>query len=107
MGWLLRTITLNRIIAICLAPFGIYIKDDYIATPKTITHEGIHWKQQMEMLIIPFYIWYLVEWLIKIPFYGKKAYVSISFEREAYSNEGNVAYIFTRRKYAWIKRIFK
>lgn len=107
MGWFLRTITLGRIIAICLAPLGIYISKAYLDNTKTITHEGIHWKQQQEMLYVFFYVWYLVEFLVKLLFYGKKAYLNISFEREAYSNDRNVVYIFTRRKYAWIKRIFK
>ena len=107
MGKFLQTITLNRVNAICLAPFGIYVKEDYIANPKTITHEGIHWQQQIEMLYLLFYIWYIIEYLVKLLFYGKRAYVNISFEREAYSNDRNVVYIFTRHRYAWIKRIFK
>lgn len=30
---------------------------------------------------ISFYILYVLEWLVKIPFYGKNAYENISFER--------------------------
>jgi hypothetical protein len=49
---------------------------------------------------------YLVEWVIKLPFYGKQAYYNISFEREAYSNELNLQYLGKRKRYNWIKLIF-
>lgn len=105
MNWFVRTITFNWASAVCLAPFGIYFKKHYYE--RTINHEKIHWKQQMEMLIVPFYLWYSVEWLLKIPINGKKAYMSISFEREAYSNDHNLGYISTRKHFAWFKRILK
>jgi hypothetical protein len=38
-----------------------------------------------EMLYIPFYLWYGVEWLIKLLCKGN-AYRNLSFEREAYDN---------------------
>jgi hypothetical protein len=38
-----------------------------------------------EILYIPFYLWYGVEWLIKL-FYKGNAYRNLSFEREAYDN---------------------
>lgn len=105
MGYFLRTITLGRITAITLAPLGIYIRkgEDSLTT---CTHESIHWKQQEEMLFIFFYVAYFLEWLVKIFFYGKRAYVNLSFEREAYNNERNIIYPFTRHKFAWIKLIF-
>ena len=59
----------------------------------------IHWKQQMEMLIIPFYVWYFIEWVIKLFKYGKKAYYNISFEREANQRSEY------RKPFAWIKYI--
>lgn len=41
------------------------------------------------MLILPFYIWYLIEWLIRLVVNFKMAYMSVSFEREAYRNDDN------------------
>ena len=38
-----------------------------------------------EMMYIPFYLLYVVEWLIKL-FCKGSAYRNISFEREAYDN---------------------
>jgi len=76
---------------------------------RIINHESIHIKQQAELLIVPFYILYVLEWLIKIFVYWSttKAYYAISFEREAYSNDENLDYLKSRKSYAWIKRIIK
>jgi hypothetical protein len=53
-----------------------------------------------------FYIFYVLEWLIKIPFYGKKTYMNLSYEREAYTNEANLNYIKSYRKpFASFKRL--
>ena len=75
---------------------------------RIINHESIHIKQQEEMLVLPFYIWYVTEWLIKVPIYFsfQKAYYNISFEREAFDNDDNLSYLNSRKKYAWIKRVF-
>lgn len=94
-------------IAITLAPFGIYIKEKYINHRVVINHEKIHWAQQIEMLIIPFYLWYFIEWLIKLILPPVGAYVMIGFEREAYDNEENLSYLKTRKHFAWFKRIIK
>lgn len=74
---------------------------------RIINHESIHIKQQQELLIIPFYLIYIIEWFVKLFFYGKNAYYNISFEREAYSNEYDFEYLKTRKKYTWIKRVRK
>lgn len=73
---------------------------------RTINHESIHFQQQLELGILPFYVWYVLEWLFKLPFYGKKAYENISFEREAYNNDSNLNYLQNRVRYNWLKLIF-
>ena len=75
--------------------------------PRIINHEKIHWKQQMEMLIIFFYFWYLIEWFIRLFINGKAAYRSLSFEREAYDNDDNLEYLKTRKPYSWLKYMKK
>lgn len=107
MNWFVSTITFGWAAGITLAPFGIYIKEKYLTNKRMINHESIHWKQQMEMLIIFFYLWYLIEWIIRIPINRKKAYVSLSFEREAYNNDDNLVYLNTRKSFSWIKYIKK
>lgn len=70
-----------------------------------LNHENIHFQQALELGVIPFYILYVLEFILKIPFYGRKAYYNISFEREAYDNAYNLQYLYSRRKYTWISRI--
>lgn len=93
------------------------------ALPKsTYNHELIHVYQQLDFVNgneklyilggVIFYILYFIEWLIKLIIsaftFGKvKAYRSISFEQEAYNNTKEKNYSQTRRKFAWIKYIFK
>lgn len=70
-----------------------------------INHEKIHLRQQIELLIIPFYIVYLIEFLIRLIQYKKwyVAYRNISFEREAYRNENDLNYLKSRPFLAFIK----
>ena len=76
-------------------PF-IFISSKTIIDDELINHERIHLRQQLEMLIIPFYIWYLIELYTK-------GYMNISFEKEAYANEKNLTYLKKRRIFAFRK----
>jgi len=69
-----------------------------------LNHERIHLRQQLELFIIPFFIWYSVEFLIKYFKYRdwKMAYKNISFEREAYQNEKDLHYIEQRSFYKFL-----
>ena len=95
MNLFVRIITFGWPDAITIAPFGIYIKEAYMYNHEIRVHEFVHWRQQLEMFILPFYTWYLIEWFIKLFIYGKRAYINISFEREA--RAGRV------KPYGWIK----
>ncbi|MDO7137557.1 hypothetical protein Q5N70_11300 [Algibacter lectus] len=72
-----------------------------------LNHEKIHLKQQIEMLVLPFYIWYGFEFVLR--FIQLKnwhaAYKNISFEREAYLNEKNLQYLNDRRFWRFLKYI--
>ena len=77
-------------------------------------HESIHQCQAYDFGIgfmgyFIFYLWYILEWLLKVPFalFGYKPYMSISFEQEAYENQKNTSYRATRKKFNWLKNIFK
>lgn len=100
----------DKFSAITLFPF-IFIKKKYYdknseqENIKLIRHETIHFKQQLELLIIFFYLWYGVEFLIKKIKYGKKAYRNLSFEREAYTNENSEKYLKNRKFWDFIKYI--
>ena len=74
----------------------------------TVNHETIHLYQQKEMLFIFFFLWYFIEWIVKLFIYGvkdNKAYYNLSFEREAYINEHNLDYLKNRKPYSWCKYI--
>lgn len=82
--------------------FGVlFIRGDTAVTSRLVNHETIHTAQMKEMLYVFFYLWYVAEWLVKLFIYGRNAYRAISFEREAYSNEGNTLYLSRRKRYAW------
>ena len=68
-----------------------------------INHETIHTKQMQELLYIFFYLWYIIEYLIRLIIYRntKLAYKNISFEREAYQNQYNLDYLSNRKHYNW------
>lgn len=85
--------------------FGVlFVRGNANIDAKTINHEEIHTAQIKEMLYIFFYIWYFIEWIIRL-FCKGNAYRNISFEQEAYSNESDISYLINRKKYSWLKYI--
>lgn len=70
-----------------------------------INHEKIHLRQQIEMGLILFYVWYLLEFLVRWVQYRHRyrAYRNISFEREAYTNDQNLDYLKTRKMWGFWK----
>lgn len=105
---ILKLITSKNTRGITLAPFGIYLREDVFLSnnKKTINHELIHWQQQMELLIIFFYLLYFVEWFIRL-FINNNPYRSMSFEREAFTNDSNLDYLKNRKPFNWIRFICK
>lgn len=69
-----------------------------------LNHERIHIRQQLELLIIPFFIMYTVEWAILYLRYwnNNQAYRNISFEKEAYDHANNLNYLKNRKLYFWL-----
>jgi hypothetical protein len=63
-----------------------------------VNHEKIHLRQQLELLVLPFFIWYFIEYFVRLIQYRNAdlAYRNISFEREAYANELNLLYLKKR-----------
>lgn len=95
-------------VGLSLWPFIILKHDALKNDAVLINHEKIHLKQQQELLIIPFYLIYILEWLIRslIYFDTYKAYQNMSFEREAYLNERNFDYPSERRTFGFLKYLF-
>ena len=108
MGKFLHFILPNDVLGITLCPFGIFYRDqEAMNNIISVNHESIHWQQQLEMLIIFFYLWYLIEWGIRFFTNTNNAYFCISFEQEAYDNEKNLNYLSKRKHYAWLKYLGK
>lgn len=89
----------TKINGITLFPFIILRNTKDRNNKVLINHEKIHLRQQLELFVLFFYLWYVAEYyyhLIKIKD-AHKAYRSISFEREAYANESNLEYLKNRK----------
>lgn len=96
-------------IGIALYPF-IFLGNSKLKLNTTlINHEKIHLKQQLELLLVFFYIWYLLEFLVRlIQFrHWNMAYENISFEREAYINEHNFTYLENRKFWSFLKYLLE
>ena len=90
--------------------FGVlFARKESNISQRTINHEKIHTKQIFELLGIFFYLWYFIEWLVRLGQYGNvhEAYRNISFEREAYGNERKTTYLKKRKLYSFLKYIKK
>ena len=97
-------------IAMTLFPFIFIRKENAERFTATVeAHESIHALQQTETLWIFFMLLYGLEMLVKylITLDADRAYLSISFEQEAYDNQGKPDHIAHRRHYAWVKYVFK
>ena len=81
--------------------FGIFfVRKEVVITERLLNHERIHTAQMKELGYIFFYLWYFIEWLIRLFINRKTAYRNISFEREAYTNDDNLEYLKTRKHYS-------
>jgi len=97
--WMLGMKKYGGISAMALYPFILMHRstepDEFL-----INHEKIHLRQQKELLVIPFYIWYLIE-------LKRKGYYGICFEREAYLNDLDLRYLDRRKPFAFLKYRWK
>ena len=92
---------------ITIFPFVILKSHDLKRDPQFLNHERIHLRQQIEMLVIPFFIWYVIEFVMRYWSYRNwpMAYRGISFEREAYAKETSLGYLSERSIWSFIHYI--
>ena len=100
---LVKIITFNFAAAIALWPF-ILVRPGVKLDKRLINHEKTHLRQQEELLIIFFYLWYLFEYTVHLIKYRDhySAYMNISFEKEAHDNERNEDYLSYRKKFNFL-----
>ena len=102
-------ITFSRLPAAAMAiyPFILIRRKEYKNDLVLVNHERIHHRQQIELLIIPFYIFYLLNYILNLFRFRShhQAYLNIVFEKEAYKNEKNLHYLNDRKTFASFKRL--
>ena len=82
--------------------FGVlFVRGNARIDDITLNHEKIHTAQIKEMLYVFFYVWYIIEWLIRLP--KGNAYRNISFEREAYNNQYDLNYLKSRKRFDFVR----
>ena len=91
------------IIGLAVWPF-IFLDPQYVSD-RLIQHEEIHLKQQVELLVVGFYILYAF-YFIKNYIRYRKFYISyrkIPFEIEAFEHQETKNYLENRKRFAWLK----
>lgn len=89
--------------AITIFPF-IFLKYAFFKDKESLVHhERIHLRQAIELGVIIFYLWYLIEFIIHFVCLRNfdRAYMRISFEREAYDRENDINYLTKREIWAF------
>ena len=97
----LMSIVIN-VYAITLWPF-VFIRDE--GDERTIWHEKIHLRQQVELGIIGFYLLYIGFWIFHIIKLRDRyaAYHAIPFEKEAYTwDKSGKEYLQKRYFWSWL-----
>ncbi len=90
--------------------FGlIFVRRGHSFSDVDLNHERIHTAQMLELLVLGFYLWYLVEWLVLLVRHRNvlRAYRLIRFEREAYDHQADLGYLHRRRLWAWARQAEK
>ncbi len=93
--------------AMALYPF-ILVKEEAMKQNEVlIRHEKIHHRQQLELLLIFFYLWYALNYFYNLLKYRNHftAYKEIIFEREAFKNDERTDYLEKRKLWAFVKYI--
>lgn len=93
--------------AMALYPFMLFKNQQLKENKLVINHEKIHFCQQLELLIFPFYILYFLNYLVNLIRFKNhdQAYFNLCFEKEAYANDKNADYLKARPLYSWLKHL--
>ena len=78
----------------------LFVRGDAKIDEVTLNHESIHTAQWKELWYVGFMLWYVIEWIARLP--KGDAYRNISFEREAYDNDDNFGYLKNRKRFNFL-----
>ena len=104
---IIRRLFYSNYVGLSLWPFIILKEDRLKEDVVLLNHERIHLRQQLELLVLPFYLLYVTEWLIRCCIYrdAYEAYQRLSFEQEAYEHEKDLDYLTRRKAFSFFKYI--
>jgi hypothetical protein len=89
--------------AMALYPFILVKRKELKFDSILVNHEKIHHRQQVELLIVPFYLAYFLNYVVNLIRYKNHftAYKQIVFEREAFAMDKNLEYLKYRKHFAF------
>ncbi|MDY3344383.1 hypothetical protein PG326_03870 [Riemerella anatipestifer] len=92
--------------AMAVFPFIFLKKKKYQSNRYLLNHEKIHLRQQLELLVFPFYLWYGLNYLWNLIKYKnhREAYRNIIFEQEAYENQNDLEYLKNRKLWQFFNK---
>lgn len=92
--------------AITLFPVVFY--NDGVLTEREVRHETVHLCQQEALLVVPFYLLYLLFWLVNLIRFRSfhRAYRAIPFERSAYRLESRTGLTWKTKAFDWLMLLF-
>ena len=97
-----RRFPARRFHAITLFPF-VFCNGRPL-TEREVCHETVHLWQQAALLVVPFYVLYLLFWVINLMRFRSqdRAYREIPFERSAYRLEAKGDLAWTTMAFDWL-----
>lgn len=89
--------------AMALYPFILIKRDELRDNAELIHHEKIHHRQQLELLLVGFYVLYGMNYFFNLLKHRNhyKAYREIIFEREAFAMDKDLDYLKRRKIFAF------
>ncbi len=88
-------------------PF-VFVRSEEYATPVLVNHERIHFRQQLELLCIGFWLLSLYETIyakFALKLNAKERYLYRAAEQEAYCNQENLQYLKQRKFFSVFKYV--
>lgn len=91
--------------AMALYPFILVKRKELKSDEVLLNHERIHHRQQVELLLVFFYLFYGINYLYNLLRYRQHytAYRQIIFEREAFAMDQQADYLKHRKRWAFRK----
>lgn len=105
--WWTRFFSLGTASAVVVFPFVFFrekrCRDDAVLR----NHELIHLRQVQELGVVFFYLWYFIEFLVRLARWKTRwqAYRNISFERECYAMQHRPGYLSVRSCWQFLKYV--